>query len=95
MLAAIPADVASVRSVVSKVVQVGILRLRGRRAEKVEADMRATLAVFDDCSVAERVHLHPPDRPLPIRPLSARTFSWATKAWAVREHRAPEKDDDE
>jgi hypothetical protein len=41
-----------------KVAQVGIRRLRGRRAEKVEADMRAILvAVFDDHSVAERVRV--------------------------------------
>jgi len=41
-----------------KVVQVGIRRLRGRRAEKEEADMRAILlAVFDDHSVAERVRV--------------------------------------
>jgi hypothetical protein len=47
MLAAIP-----------EAVQVGIRRLRGRRAEKVETDMRAILlAVFDDHSVAERVRV--------------------------------------
>jgi len=40
------------------VVQVGIRRLRGRRAENEEADMRAILlAVFDDHSVAERVRV--------------------------------------